>query len=555
MSYHGDYRAADTVDFFFSTVSTSGVPTTLSGSPVVSVYKSNNTTESTSGVTLTVDFDGRTGCNQVHITTSSDGTFYADGSDFSVVITTGTVGGVSVVGIVVGSFSISNRSALRPTTVGRTLDVAATGEAGLDFDNIHDASGSHTLTNIRVPNVTLTDTLTTYTGNTPQTGDSFARIGSAGAGLTALGDTRIAHLDADISSRTKPADTQAAVTTVTNLTNAPTSGDFTAAMKTSLNAATPAVTVSDKTGFSLSSAGIQAIWDRLTSALTTVGSIGKLLVDNIDAAISSRSMYAGGDTSGTTTLLSRLTSTRAGNLDNLDAAVSTRLATGSYTAPDNADILLIKSKTDNLPASPAATGDAMTLTGTYDAAKTAAQAGDAMTLTSAYDPAKTAAQAGDSMALTSGERSTLAGVIWANASRTLTDFGTLVADAAAAVWAAGARTLTAFGFTVATDVSSTVTTNLDAKVSDTLASADYTAPPTAIENADETLGRDWALVSVVADHSLLNVLRGLGTRNKVLYNSGTGKFDIYNEAGDTVIYHITPTTDGAALPIISVTPS
>lgn len=67
-------------------------------------------------------------------------------------------------------------------------------------------------------------------------------------------------------------------TTATNLTNAPTVGDFTAVMKTSLNAATPAVTVSDKTGFSLSAAGVQAIWDALTSALTTVGSIGKLLV-------------------------------------------------------------------------------------------------------------------------------------------------------------------------------------------------------------------------------------------------------------------------------------
>lgn len=129
-----------------------------------------------------------------------------------------------------------------------------------------------------------------------QTGDAFARIGVAGVGLTNLGDTRIAHLDADVSSRTKPADTQARVTlvdtvtttaTATNLTNAPTAGDFTATMKTSLNAATPSVTVSDKTGFSLSSAGIQAIWDRLTSALTTVGSIGKLLVDNINATIAS----------------------------------------------------------------------------------------------------------------------------------------------------------------------------------------------------------------------------------------------------------------------------
>src|SRR5581483_10682467 len=43
------------------------------------------------------------------------------------------------------------------------------------------------------------------------------------------------------------------IATVTNLTNAPTSGDFTATMKTSLNVATPAVTVSDKTGFSLTS--------------------------------------------------------------------------------------------------------------------------------------------------------------------------------------------------------------------------------------------------------------------------------------------------------------
>lgn len=41
---------------------------------------------------------------------------------------------------------------------------------------------------------------------------------------------------------------------------------------------------------------------------------------NLDATVSSRSTYSGGDTSGTTTLLSRLTSTRAGYLDNLSAA-------------------------------------------------------------------------------------------------------------------------------------------------------------------------------------------------------------------------------------------
>ena len=47
-------------------------------------------------------------------------------------------------------------------------------------------------------------------------------------------------------------------------------------------------TNNDKTGYSLSSAAVQAIWDALTSALTTVGSIGKLIVDNLNATISSR---------------------------------------------------------------------------------------------------------------------------------------------------------------------------------------------------------------------------------------------------------------------------
>lgn len=47
-------------------------------------------------------------------------------------------------------------------------------------------------------------------------------------------------------------------------------------------------TNNDKTGYALSSAGVQAIWDALTSALTTVGSVGKRIADNLDAAVTSR---------------------------------------------------------------------------------------------------------------------------------------------------------------------------------------------------------------------------------------------------------------------------
>ena len=53
-----------------------------------------------------------------------------------------------------------------------------------------------------------------------------------------------------------------------------------------------AMAVSDKTGFSLSAAGILAIWDRLTSGFLLVGSIGKLIKDFLDGSISSRASSA-----------------------------------------------------------------------------------------------------------------------------------------------------------------------------------------------------------------------------------------------------------------------
>ena len=218
---------------------------------------------------------------------------------------------------------------------------------------------------------------------------------------------------------------------------------------------TVAATVADKTGYSLSTGGVQAVWDALLTALTSAGSIGKKLAD----------WTVNADTSGTTTLLTRLTANRAGYLDNLSAGavalaaslptnfaalgissggkinevtltdtattltnaptgqldaagirgavglatanldtqlnalptaaengaqtrveLATELAridvatsTRNATAPDNTGIaangvllIAVKAKTDNLPASPAATGAAMTLTSAYDAAKTAA---------------------------------------------------------------------------------------------------------------------------------------------------------------------------------------
>ncbi|MES2572135.1 MAG: hypothetical protein V4710_19020 [Verrucomicrobiota bacterium] len=194
MKYLGDFRAGKTVRFTFSSVN--GAPITLAGSPAVSVYKDGSTAQSTSGVTLTVDYDSVTGLNHVAIDTSSDATFYGAGSDFSAVITAGTVGGTSVVGYTVAHFSIENRSALMPTTDGRKLDVSAGGEAGLDWANIGSPTTTVNLSGTTVKNVTDIGTL----------------IGVAGAGLTAIGDARLANLDALISSRA------AASTALSNLT-------------------------------------------------------------------------------------------------------------------------------------------------------------------------------------------------------------------------------------------------------------------------------------------------------------------------------------------------
>jgi hypothetical protein len=294
----GDFAVGATVDGYVTT-RFGGVPTTLAGTPAVSVYKDNGTTESTAGVTLTTDFDGRTGLNQVRIDTSADATFYASGSSFAIVLTAGTVGGQSVVGCVIEEFSLLGRS-LTPTNVATAVWAAAT----------------RTLSSGAI-------TASTFAANA---------------------------LDAVWSTATR------LLTAGTNIALAKGTG---------------------VTGFNdLSAAEVNAEAD---TALADAG-VTTTVTGRIDAAVSSRSTYAGADTSGTTTLLARLTSTRAALLDNLDALISSRLATSGYTAPANATIAsiyaavdteiatiltavaAIQAQTDLLPATPAATGDAMTLT-------------------------------------------------------------------------------------------------------------------------------------------------------------------------------------------------
>ena len=219
--------------------------------------------------------------------------------------------------------------------------------------------------------VGVPDVNTTHVGDTLQTALNIndiltdtAQIGVAGAGLTNIGTiatvTNLTNLPtipanwltaagtaADFTTEiqsglaTPTNITAGTITTVTNLTNAPTNGDLTATMKTSVTTAasssTPSVTVSDKTGFSLSTAGILAIWHQLTSAIVTAGTAGKLLVDNLNATVSSRATSAKQDTMETT-LNAAATASALATVDTVVDAVKVQTDKMVFTKTNELDV-------------------------------------------------------------------------------------------------------------------------------------------------------------------------------------------------------------------------
>lgn len=118
-----DRTFGDTIYIAFSTKSTADVPTTLSGSPVISAYENASTTQITSGISLSVDHDSIVGFNLLTIVaTGANG--FTTANDYALVVTTGTVDSVSYVGTVVGSFSLDLAASLK--AVDLLNDVAET---------------------------------------------------------------------------------------------------------------------------------------------------------------------------------------------------------------------------------------------------------------------------------------------------------------------------------------------------------------------------------------------------------------------------------------------
>lgn len=255
MSYIGDFALGQTFDTKFTTRQISGAPFTLGSTPVISAYVGNSTTEITAGITLSVDFDSRTGLNNVRVV-ATGGNGYATATDYQLVITTGTVNSVSVVGEVIAEFSIENRQSNVKFWNGTAVATPAT--AGIPDVNVKN-----------INNV------------------AAATPGAAG-GLFIAGTN--------------------AATTVTGSLTTTFTGNLTG------------------------------------SVASVTGAVGSVTgaVGSVTGAVGSVTGNVGGNVTG---------------------------SVGSVTGLTASDVGAIKAKTDNLPASPAAVGSAMTLTAAYDFAK------------------------------------------------------------------------------------------------------------------------------------------------------------------------------------------
>ena len=101
-----------TVKFSFNTVRfSSGAPYTLAGTPSMHARVDGSATELTTGLSLSADFDSKTGEAQVSIDLSASAS-YAAGSFVEIFVAAGTVDSVSVAALKVYEFQIGTSGSI-----------------------------------------------------------------------------------------------------------------------------------------------------------------------------------------------------------------------------------------------------------------------------------------------------------------------------------------------------------------------------------------------------------------------------------------------------------
>lgn len=348
MKHLGDFDASTVVYGKFTTFRPStGATFTLGGTPALSVYKDNSLVQSTTGVTLTVDFDSVTGLHHFAIDTSADGTFYSAGSFFSIVITTGTVDSVSVVGTVVAEFTIRKNSALKPTTAARTLDVSATGEAGIDWANIGSPT---TAVNLSATNIDVDQVVASVSGAvgsvTGAVGSVTGNVGGS-VGSVATGGITRASLAADTGLQSVRSNTAqaGAVGTITLDAAASAVDGYYNDTVVYLTGGTGIGQVRHISAYvgATKVATIKPNWATAPDATSTFAILSvtspwdHVTADHLDSGSTGASLNAAGSAGDPwlTALPGVYGAGTAGNIvgNNLNATVSSRLASASYTAP------------------------------------------------------------------------------------------------------------------------------------------------------------------------------------------------------------------------------
>ena len=265
-----------------------------------------------------------------------------------------------------------------------------------------------------------------------------AKIAADAIGASELAADAVAEIQSGLATPTNI--TAGTITTVTNLTNAPTSGDFTATMKSSITANVPtAATIA------------AAVWAVLTSTLTTASTIGKLITDNLNATISSVYNRLGAPTSAD--LATDIAALQA-DTDDIQTRIPAGLNSGNITAhvvsiANNA--ITAASIATNAIDADALAADAVTEIGTgisvsaptvddIDTKLTAMHGSGAWgTATGFATPTDVDDSTATVVASIGALNNLSAAQVWAAGTRTLTSGG---APTTTEIWSAATRTLT-----------------------------------------------------------------------------------------------------------------
>lgn len=167
-----DRILGNTVFIAFTTRSfTTGIPTSLVGTPTLEAFGNNVVVPITAGIVLVTDVNGRVGFNVATITASS-GNGYVAARDYHLVIATGTVDSVPVAGEVVGMFSLEHDASyiLLGTpingTIASDIDAVKTETASIKVDTGTDLPNQITnLNNLSQAEIVSSGPITTLAGN------------------------------------------------------------------------------------------------------------------------------------------------------------------------------------------------------------------------------------------------------------------------------------------------------------------------------------------------------------------------------------------------------